>query len=402
MTITLLLDLDNTLLNNNVDTFIPAYLKALSQFLSDIVDPQLMNKSLLSATQAMIANSRLDCTLKKAFDESFYPAIGIPENQLVDTLQVFYSQVFPTLKKYTSPNPSAISLVKNAFERGYRVAIATNPLFPLSAIKHRLAWAELPVDEYPFALVPSYETFHFAKPNPVYFTEFLGQLCWEDDSVIMVGDDLVNDIEPASLLGITSVWVNNSDSSVTIENPPTKVIDSLDELLPWIDSIPQEMLQPKFTSPVALLSILKSTAGVLASLGNKLEKPFWSKRILPDEWCITEILCHLRDVDNEVNYPRIKAVLTENNPFLPGMDTDPWAYQRVYIEQDCDEALDSFTRIRTKITEHLDAITEEAWQLTARHAIFGPTRLYELVKIIAGHDKLHIQQVQKNLQAYSV
>lgn len=399
MTTTLLLDLDNTLLNNNVDTFIPAYLKALSVFLSDIVDPKLMSSALLSATQAMIANTRLDRSLKNVFDEAFYPAIGIPENQLTQTLENFYAQVFPSLIQYTSPNPSAIAMVQKAFERGLRVAIATNPLFPLTAITQRLDWAGLPVEKFPFALVPSYETFHFAKPNPVFFTEFLGQLGWEDDPVIMVGDDLVNDIEPANLIGITTVWIKNPNLALSSDNSPATIIENLSELLPWLDSVPQETLQPNFTSPAALMAILKSTPAVLHTLCSKLEKSLWSRRALPDEWCITEILCHLRDVDKEVNFPRVNAILMEKNPFLPGMDTDPWAHQRSYIEQDCDEALDSFTRTRTQIIEHLDNISNAAWQRTARHAIFGPTRLFELIGIIAGHDRLHIQQVQKNLLA---
>jgi hypothetical protein len=37
--------------------------------------------------------------------------------------------------------------------------------------------------------------------------------------------------------------------------------------------------------------------------------------------------------------------------------------------------------------------------LEARHAIFGPTHLSELVNIIAGHDILHVQQVYAALQS---
>ncbi len=397
MTITLLLDLDNTLLHNNIDTFIPAYLKELSGYLSDVVDPTKMSRALLSATQLMVVNNNPGNSLKYVFDEAFYPAIGIPEKQLIQTLENFYSQVFPSLKKYTSVNPAAINLVKTAFERGYRVAIATNPLFPRTAIMQRLAWAGLPADEFPFDLIPSYETFHFAKPNPAFYTEFLAQLGWEEGPMIMVGDDMINDIEPAQTLGISTAWVKNSSSPAGSTTIPTVNLEDLNELLPWLDSISQETLQPEFTSPTAMLAILKSTPAALETLINSLDRAFWSQRVLPDEWCITEILCHLRDVDAEVNLPRIEAVMTDPNPFLPGMDTDPWAAQRVYIDQDCNQAFESFLQTRIKILACLDKLSEADWQRTARHAIFGPTRLYELVNIVAGHDRLHIQQVQKNL-----
>ena len=37
---------------------------------------------------------------------------------------------------------------------------------------------------------------------------------------------------------------------------------------------------------------------------------------------LTEIACHLRDVDLEVNLPRVQAVLETDNPFIAGAVTD--------------------------------------------------------------------------------
>jgi hypothetical protein len=112
-----------------------------------------------------------------------------------------------------------------------------------------------------------------------------------------------------------------------------------------------------------------------------------------DEWSLTEILCHLRDVDHEVNIPRIKTVLQEINPFLVGMDTDSWAVKRHYIQQDGLAALQDFTQYRQEILHTLDNLSSRDWERTARHAIFGPTHLKELVSIVAGHDRLHLRQI---------
>ena len=401
MTITLLLDLDNTLLHNNTEIFIPEYLKALSRYLEDHIDPVKLKKALLAATDVMAANNRLDRSLKQTFDEVFYPAIGYEEHQLTETLNNFNSQKFSSLQKFTSPIPAAVTLVKKAVERGYRVAIATNPLFPLTAIIQRLEWSGLPADEYPFALIPSYETFHFAKPNPAFFAEFLAQLGWEEGPVIMVGDDMINDIEPARSLGICTVWIKNGRNVGQINSTPTVTLEEISQFLPWLDATPQDPLEPNFSSPSALLPILKSTPAALLTICNQIDKLLWNKRIQADEWCITEILCHLRDVDAEVNLPRVEAVLSEDNPFLAGKDTDPWANERQYINQDGDQAMNSFIQARTRIVDYLEKIQPAAWQRSARHAIFGPTRLIELVNIIAGHDRLHIQQVYKNLHAYT-
>ena len=76
MTLTLLLDLDDTLLSNDIDTFLPAYLKALGKHLIDYVAPDKMVQNLLAATQVMLSNNSATLSLEHSFDQAFYPAIG--------------------------------------------------------------------------------------------------------------------------------------------------------------------------------------------------------------------------------------------------------------------------------------------------------------------------------------
>jgi hypothetical protein len=96
---------------------------------------------------------------------------------------------------------------------------------------------------------------------------------------------------------------------------------------------------------------------------------------------------------------RLLKVVNEQNPFLPGQDTDPWAEVRQYCMQDGLLALADFTRARLEVLRLLENIPPEDWDRHARHAIFGPTNLRELVNIIAGHDILHVQQVYKALKS---
>ena len=55
MTLTLLLDLDDTLLGNDIDIFLPAYLKLLVKHLMDYLSPDRMDKNLLAANQVMLS-----------------------------------------------------------------------------------------------------------------------------------------------------------------------------------------------------------------------------------------------------------------------------------------------------------------------------------------------------------
>lgn len=399
MTTTLLFDLDDTLLANQMDSFLPAYLKALGGFLSPIVDPQRMIPALMAGTDRMVANRRPDCTLREVFDEVFYPALGLERSELQALIDRFYDEIFPSLQPVTAPIPGAVEAVEQALARGYHLALVTNPLFPRQAILHRLAWAGLPADRYPFDLIVSYETMHFAKPNPSFFAEVLARLGWPDGPLIVVGDDLELDITPAQQVGLPAFWVNREGKALPEGASQPNAQGTLDDLLDWLDRTPLETLQPDYQHTSAILHTLRSTPALLDSICRELPDDNWLLRPAKTEWSPVEIVCHLRDVDQEVNLPRLRKVLNEDNPFLPGEDTDPWAEERQYICQSGPQSLQRFTARRLELLNVLEVLSEEDWQRPARHAIFSRTTIQELAEIIASHDRLHVQQLLKALPA---
>ncbi|MGD2156327.1 MAG: DinB family protein [Anaerolineales bacterium] len=395
MTLTLLIDLDDTLLGNDMGTFIPAYLNLLSQHLSSYVDPKQMVPTMLDATQEMFQNLDPDCTLKDVFDAAFYLPLGLDEAALKHEIEGFYADIFPKLRTLTQYRPEAVELIENALSLGYQIGIATNPLFPLTAIRQRLNWAGLPSDDFPFLLIPSYETFHFAKPNPAFFAEFLGWIGWPQDPVVMIGNDRNHDIRGARLLGLPAFWISEREIDPEEGNSIPTASGNLDQVIPWLQSFSQEELKPTFDKPSAFKAILRGTPAALSGLTNGISVSGWSRRNRVGEWSIKEVCCHLRDVELEVNLHRLDKVINEDNPFLAGEDTDRWAEERQYIQQDGILARQEFTIARKKTLRLLEELEEFEWQRPARHAIFGPTNIRELVSIIAGHDRLHLRQVHQ-------
>jgi len=393
VSLTLLLDLDDTLLVNPLDRFLPAYLQKLSTFLESYADPSLIIQALMAGTRQMVQNQNPDCSLKEVFDAVFFPLIKVKPEDINPDIERFYAEIFPSLQALTHPKAEAIEFVETAFERGYQVAIATSPLFPHTAVAQRLDWAGLSPEKYPFALITSYETFHFSKPNPAYFAETLAQLGWPEEAVLVVGNDLENDIRPAQKLGLPAYWVQPKQGRPQGVVTGAGGTGELAGLISWLDQTPLEILRPQSNEPTALTSILRSTPAALNSLCQPLDTSQLSSRRKAGEWSPGEILCHLRDVDTEVNLPRLKKFLQEDNPFLPGEDTDRWAEERDYLHQDGKRALEHFSAARQRLLRILDVISPADWERTARHAIFGPTHLRELVAIIAGHDQLHIRQM---------
>ena len=395
MTLTLLFDLDDTLLDNPIETFLPEYTRGLADRLQSSIDPRVMVPQLMAATKAMVQNLQPGLSLNEVFDEAFYPALQIQRQAVQPDLDKFYAEDFPALQRLTRRFPEAIQSVDDALQRGYRVAVATNPLFPKTAVLQRLVWAGLPADEYPWQSIPCFEDFHFAKPHAEFFAELLGQIGWPDGPVIVVGNDFENDIRPAQQLGLASFWVKDNPLSQAEPDSPRHMSGRLSELMNWLDHTPREALNPDISSRQALLASLRATPSALLSLTHNLPEASWKARPFPREWTLTEIACHLRDVESEVNLPRIDTVLVKENPFISGKNTDAWADERNYAQQDGRQALLDFVHQRVKLTEILASASETQWSLPARHAIFGPVQMQELVSIAASHDRLHLQTIKQ-------
>jgi HAD superfamily hydrolase (TIGR01549 family) len=401
VTRTLLLDLDDTLLSNKLGTFLPAYFKALASHWSRHAEPDRFVSTLIASTQMMIQNQRPDRTLKEVFEDSFYPALGLNPEDVQTDFNSFYAEVFPTLQTLTRIRERAIELIEYAFDCGYQVVIATNPLFPRTAILQRLEWAQISAQRYPFQLITSYETFHFTKPNPAYYAEILARIGWPVGPVAMIGDDLENDIYPARRLGLAAFWITQNGQFPPDGKYKPSGVGGLADVIPWLESGPPDHLKPDYSSTDSIVATLRATPAALNALTADLSTELFTIRPEPGEWCLAEILCHLRDVEAEVNLPRYQKVIRETDPFLAGMVTDPWADERQYICQDGLSALAEFSHARLEALACLEDLEPEDWRRPARHAIFGPTDLKELTSISAGHDRLHLQQFQRTLQTVS-
>ncbi|MGE5507187.1 MAG: HAD family hydrolase [Chitinophagales bacterium] len=189
---TLLFDLDGTLLNVDMELFLPAYLKAVAARMAGVVPPKEFVAALMASTDEMVRNDDPERSNERVFWDGFSARTGLAAEKWIPVFEEFYQTDFHRLRSLTAPFPGARPALEAAFAQGYEVVIATNPVFPRVAIDARLEWAGL--QGLPVRLVTSYEIMHFCKPNPRYFTEILAMIGRSPEEAIMIGNDAAEDM----------------------------------------------------------------------------------------------------------------------------------------------------------------------------------------------------------------
>jgi FMN phosphatase YigB (HAD superfamily) len=232
----LLLDLDDTLLGNSMETFIPAYFKAMTGFVTGIQPPERLIEQLLIATRIMDRNDGTGASNEEVFSNAFFPGLGVDREEYEPVFERFYAEVFPDLKPLTAPRPAAPQIVGWARERGLQVVIATNPMFPRTAIEQRMEWAAVGVDRYDYDLVTSYETSHATKSHPAYYQEILDVIGRGPEECVMVGDNWDWDIVHAARVGIPGYWISDGAAQLPNDEIPLVGRGTLDQFFVAADS----------------------------------------------------------------------------------------------------------------------------------------------------------------------
>jgi len=129
----------------------------------------------------------------------------------------FYDTKFLKTREAVSENENIKNSINLLKEKGYTLAIATNPLFPKKAISHRIKWAGL--NENDFSYITNYENNHFCKPQIRFYEEVLKDTGKNPHECMMVGNDVKEDLV-AGKLGIKTYLIkdhilhNNEDEIV--------------------------------------------------------------------------------------------------------------------------------------------------------------------------------------------
>lgn len=212
-----LFDLDGTLLPMDQDAFTGDYFKRLAVKLAPYgYEPNQLIKDVWAGTAAMVKNDG-SVTNEDAFWKKFEEFYGEKVYGEKDVFEDFYRNEFQEVKASCGFNEKAAKAVQYVKEKGLRVALATNPLFPSIATESRIRWAGLLPEA--FELYTTYENASYCKPNPNYYKAIVEQLGVNAEECLMVGNDVKEDMIAESLgmkvFLVTDCLINKEDKDIS-------------------------------------------------------------------------------------------------------------------------------------------------------------------------------------------
>ena len=208
---TLLFDLDGTLVPYWQDAYLSTYLKSVAAvFACAGYEPKPAVKALMESCYAMIKNDG-SRTNRDAFFADFRQRLGEKVLSLEPALDAYYRTDFSVVRTACQEERDCRPLIDSLRQKGYRLVVATNPLFPLCAIEARLSWVGLVPED--FAYITVYDNSRFCKPNIDYYRALLDTLGVHADRCLMIGNNIAEDMI-AEKIGIRTYLVRDY-----LENP---------------------------------------------------------------------------------------------------------------------------------------------------------------------------------------
>jgi uncharacterized damage-inducible protein DinB len=141
------------------------------------------------------------------------------------------------------------------------------------------------------------------------------------------------------------------------------------------------------------LSKLESGPAELSEATRGLSDEDSRRRPSSDKWSIVEIACHLRDVER-VFAERFAKMAFQEHPALWMMDNERVAETLRYREADTAAVAKEWKRLRGDTLTLLRALPHTTWQRTGVHPKRGEVTIEQLVSVLVGHDRAHIERVR--------
>ena len=142
------------------------------------------------------------------------------------------------------------------------------------------------------------------------------------------------------------------------------------------------------------LTVLRETPSAVTRAIDGLSPAQLRKPEGPGKWSIAQVLQHLADSDLVWGW-RLRLILAQDRPTLTGYDQDLWAERLHYADADPNEALEQLRVLRRGNLGLIARATPEDLKRVGVHSERGEESVGYLCGLYAGHDLLHLRQIER-------
>jgi len=142
------------------------------------------------------------------------------------------------------------------------------------------------------------------------------------------------------------------------------------------------------------LKTQQATAAKLEKTLKSVNKRDLAARPAPDKWSIQEIIAHLAECELVAGW-RYRSILNNNGTTIQAFDQDAWAKTSDYSHADPKKSLQMFRVLRDANLALLASLPKDKWLNYGVHEERGNESIAHLVRMFAGHDLNHLQQIEK-------
>lgn len=140
--------------------------------------------------------------------------------------------------------------------------------------------------------------------------------------------------------------------------------------------------------------VLRSTASALERAVRELSHDQTTQPESAGKWSIRHVLQHLADSELVWGY-RLRMVLAHDRPPLSGYDQDLWAERLRYDQAEAQQAVRDFATMRNANLRLLAGASGADLERVAVHVERGEESVAHMVRLYAGHDLLHLRQIDR-------
>lgn len=120
------------------------------------------------------------------------------------------------------------------------------------------------------------------------------------------------------------------------------------------------------------------------------------KRPAPDKWSVSEIVAHLADTEIIIAW-RMRMILAVPGTPVAAVDQDSWVTSGHYEKRDPRKSVEQFRVVREANLALLKSLTPQQWKHSGMHSERGQETIEDILRMYAGHDINHLQQIERIL-----